>query len=212
MTPAAVCLPSPITPDGRYIIVRGRLWRACRPDLSAGRRQKLIDALMDGRRLLRGQRAPEERAEARRAVDEAKQALGERGPVWWTDGAPDYNRRLARNTPYAAWYASVVSPDENGSDFRQSVRDKAIEDTVLGLLHQRPDGSTICPSEVARAIHVEASHWRAAMPEITDVAGRLADRGLLRVTRNGEAVNANSRGGPIRLGRGPAFKNKQDAS
>jgi len=24
--------------------------------------------------------------------------------VWWTDGAPDYNRRLARNTPYAAWF------------------------------------------------------------------------------------------------------------
>ena len=29
--------------------------------------------------------------------------LGERGPVWWTDGAPDFNRKLARNTPYARW-------------------------------------------------------------------------------------------------------------
>ena len=25
----------------------------------------------------------------------------ERGPVWRTDGAPDYNRRLVRDTPYA---------------------------------------------------------------------------------------------------------------
>lgn len=35
------------------------------------------------------------------AVDRAKIALGERGPVWWVDGAPDYNRHLLKNTPYA---------------------------------------------------------------------------------------------------------------
>ncbi len=46
-------------------------------------------------------------AAARAAVDEAKRALGERGPVWWTDGAPDYNRRMVRNTPYAAWFAGA---------------------------------------------------------------------------------------------------------
>ena len=38
---------------------------------------------------------------ARARVDAAKIALGERGPVWWSDGAPDYNRRLVKNTPYA---------------------------------------------------------------------------------------------------------------
>lgn len=48
---------------------------------------------------------------ARAAVDAAKHALGERGPVWWTDGAPDYNRRLAVNTPYAAWYAALPAGD-----------------------------------------------------------------------------------------------------
>lgn len=40
-------------------------------------------------------------ADARAAVDAAKTGLGERGPVWWTDGAPDYNRHLVKNTPYA---------------------------------------------------------------------------------------------------------------
>ncbi len=40
-------------------------------------------------------------------VDAAKIALGERGPVWWEDGAPDLNRRMARNTPYAEWFATV---------------------------------------------------------------------------------------------------------
>lgn len=45
---------------------------------------------------------------ARRRIDDAKVALGERGPVWWTDGAPDYNRHLARNTPYAEWYERLM--------------------------------------------------------------------------------------------------------
>ncbi len=33
-------------------------------------------------------------------------ALGERGPVWWDDGAPDLNRRKVEHTPYAAWWAT----------------------------------------------------------------------------------------------------------
>jgi hypothetical protein len=48
-------------------------------------------------------------AEAHRAVDEAKQALWERGPVWWKDGAPDLNRQMVKNTPYAAWYAKKTA-------------------------------------------------------------------------------------------------------
>ena len=44
-------------------------------------------------------------AAARARVDVAKRALGERGPVWWSDGEPDYNRRIVANTPYAAWHA-----------------------------------------------------------------------------------------------------------
>ena len=46
-------------------------------------------------------------AAARSRVDVTKVALGERGPVWWTDGAPDQNRRMARNTAYADWYAAL---------------------------------------------------------------------------------------------------------
>lgn len=44
---------------------------------------------------------------ARAAVDEAKRALGERGPVWWLDGAPDFNRMMIVNTPYADWFATL---------------------------------------------------------------------------------------------------------
>ena len=42
---------------------------------------------------------------ARGAVDIAKIALGERGPVWWTDGAPDMNRQKVSGSPYAEWWA-----------------------------------------------------------------------------------------------------------
>ncbi|WP_336492597.1 hypothetical protein [Methylobacterium nigriterrae] len=40
---------------------------------------------------------------ANAAVEAEKCGLGERGPVWWTDSAADLDRRLVRNTLYAAW-------------------------------------------------------------------------------------------------------------
>jgi len=93
------------TPDGRYLVVRGRLWRATNPHLPEADKERLVAALMNARRRLRGKRSAEERASARAAVEAAKVALGERGPVWWDDGEPHFNRRLVGNTPYAAGYA-----------------------------------------------------------------------------------------------------------
>jgi len=102
--------PPPTTPDGRYIVVRGRLWRRANPHLSEALRQRLVDTLMDARRAVAAaKRTADERAEAaaHAAVDRAKHELGERGPVWWDDGAADYNRHLAKNTPYADWWAGI---------------------------------------------------------------------------------------------------------
>lgn len=63
---------------------------------------------MDARRAVRAGRGdPAAIAAARTRVQAAKVALGERGPVWWDDGAPDCNRRMARNTPYAGWWEEV---------------------------------------------------------------------------------------------------------
>ncbi|MDQ7956027.1 MAG: hypothetical protein RET84_08960, partial [Pseudomonadota bacterium] len=89
----------PTTPDGRYLVVRGRLWRKADPGLPDDVRQSLVNALMAARRALARPLSPAERRAAREEVDRAKQALGERGPVWWTDGAPDFNRRMVKNTP-----------------------------------------------------------------------------------------------------------------
>ncbi len=95
------------TPDERYVVVRGRLWRAANPHLPPDVRQRLVDELMSARRDVRTaleMDAPAELKLARARVQAAKEGLGERGPPWWTDGAPDLNRRMIRNTPYAEWW------------------------------------------------------------------------------------------------------------
>lgn len=100
-------MPPPITPDGRYIVVRGRLWRASNPHLAPEARQTLVNALMDARRAVRVALAADDQAAlrlARAAVQTAKEGLGERGAPWWTGGAPDFNRRMITNTPYAQWW------------------------------------------------------------------------------------------------------------
>jgi hypothetical protein len=100
----------PVTPDGRYFVVRGRLWRRSDPSLSEERRVALVKDLMHARRAvgvaLRNGDTPGI-AESRAKVDCAKVALGERGPVWWHDGAPDFNRRMVGNTPYGSWFTQL---------------------------------------------------------------------------------------------------------
>ena len=101
----------PVTPDGRYFVVRGRLWRCSDPSLDAGERARLVAELMRARRAVRAAMRLDDAlaiASARTAVDRAKTALGERGPVWWRDGAPDLNRHMAKKTPYADWYHSLA--------------------------------------------------------------------------------------------------------
>jgi hypothetical protein len=99
----------PVTPDRRYFVVDGRLWRMTDPALLPEQRSSLTRELMDARRAVGvAKRAGDAEAEAaaRAEVDRCKRALGERGDVWWDDGAPDYNRHMARNSPYADWYAA----------------------------------------------------------------------------------------------------------
>lgn len=102
----------PVTPDGRYFLVRGRLWRRSDPSLPEERRIALVSDLMAARRAVGvASRAGDKDglAVARAAVDRAKVALGERGPLWWDDGAPDLNRHLAVDTPYAGRLSDLES-------------------------------------------------------------------------------------------------------
>ncbi len=113
--PMAASSKYPNTPDGRYFVVSGRLWRSSSPNLSPEERQRLVDQLMTARRQVGAAlKSGDEQAQrgARAAVDQAKRALGERGPVWWDDGAPDFNRRMVANTPYAAWHAELLANEK----------------------------------------------------------------------------------------------------
>ena len=106
----------PVTPDGRYFVVRSRLWRLSNPAVDPEAREGPVATLMAARRAIAAARRtndPPALAEARSALDAAKVALGERGPVWWTDGAPDFNRHPARNTPYA-WFAELPLHGRDG--------------------------------------------------------------------------------------------------
>ncbi len=105
----------PDTPDGRYFVVRGRLWRRSNPALSDRERERLVLDLMRGRSGVRLARRNDDREavlEARTIVHDAKVALGERGPVWWTDGSPDLNRHMARTTVYAEWFTELEATSE----------------------------------------------------------------------------------------------------
>jgi hypothetical protein len=92
------------TPDRRYFVVRGRLWRLTNPSLGPEAHERLVAVLMKARRDVREATDSRGRISARLSADAAKRALGERGEVWWKDGAPDYNRQFAVDTPYASWF------------------------------------------------------------------------------------------------------------
>lgn len=100
----------PVTADGRYFVVKGQLWRCSNPALSEEERQHLVHDLMEARRAVKEAIASSDTVQLRSArarIDAAKVALRERGPVWWSDGSPDYNRHKAVNTPYADWYTTL---------------------------------------------------------------------------------------------------------
>ncbi|MCF7700428.1 hypothetical protein [Loktanella sp. M215] len=97
----------PETPDGRYFVSNGRLWRRTNPALDDTTRRAAVKALMQARRAV-GQASDEaETRAARDRVDLAKRDLGERGPVWWDDGAPDEGGKHPKNSSYADWWTGL---------------------------------------------------------------------------------------------------------
>ena len=99
----------PHTPDGRYFVAKNRLWRCTDPRLDEDEKQSYIKALMKARRDVRkAQQLEDEESlrQARHAVQAAKEALGERGPVWWDDNALDETGLAPHNSSYAKWWES----------------------------------------------------------------------------------------------------------
>jgi hypothetical protein len=87
-----------------------------------------------------------------------------------------------------------------------NIDDTTIERCMMKLLAERSAESSICPSDVARTLVSDETAWRALMPVVRQVAARLAEAGIVRITR-GELTLLPSEidHGPIRLRRGRGF-------
>ena len=97
----------PTTPDGRYFVAKARLWRKTDPRLDDTTRRAAVKALMQARRAIKDATSDTQIRATRARVEAAKRALGERGPVWWDDGAPDEGGLHPKNSSYADWWATL---------------------------------------------------------------------------------------------------------
>ncbi len=91
------------TPDGRYVVIGGRRWRATDPMLPGPAADVLRHELMAARRAVGAARRAVDPVAERRArdrVQRAKVGLGERGTPWWEQSAEE---RRAR------WEAAVAA-------------------------------------------------------------------------------------------------------
>jgi hypothetical protein len=77
---------------------------------------------------------------------------------------------------------------------------RMLEQTIIEMLDARGAGTTICPSDVARALG-PADGWRGLMQPARDAAGRLVAAGEVVITQGGEVVDLATARGPIRIRR-----------
>lgn len=156
------------TPDGRHVVIDGRRWRAADPAIPQPLRTQLVRELMAARRAVRA--AGDDHVAERAARDRVHDA------------------KVALGERGPAWW-------DEPSDDDVRVRLAA---AIRALLHGRSEGSTICPSDAARAVGGE--RWRDRMPLAHEVVRELAGRGEVEVTQAAELVADAARvTGPIRV-------------
>ena len=91
----------PHTSDGRYLVAKGILKRCTNPTLDDSTRRQSVKKLMQARM-----------AKDSDGVLTAKTTLGEAGPVWWEDDAPDYSGQHPSETPYNEWWDSLSNDEQ----------------------------------------------------------------------------------------------------
>ncbi len=73
-----------------------------------------------------------------------------------------------------------------------------LKSSVRALAEHRGRGSSICPSDAARAVGGE--NWRELMADVREVARELARCGDVEITQAGEVVDpAGDWRGPVRI-------------
>ena len=147
------------TPDGRYVVVNGRRWRATDPGVPEKLRAELVDELMAARRLVRT-----DAARARPRVQDAKVALGERGEEWW---APtEEGRRVRLEAAIRALLrhrdGTTICPSDaarvvGGDDWRDLMplaRDVAAHLAAGGVIRVQQKGVDVDPAQAVGPIRL----------------------------------------------------------
>ncbi|KQU02668.1 hypothetical protein ASG56_17310 [Rhodococcus sp. Leaf7] len=75
--------------------------------------------------------------------------------------------------------------------------DDGLEDAIRRALDGRARDSSICPSDVARA--VAPDDWRPLMEPVRRAARRLVAAGEVQITQKGSVVDPSTAKGPIRI-------------
>ncbi|MFS0911043.1 DUF3253 domain-containing protein [Microbacterium sp. 179-I 3D2 NHS] len=110
-------------------------------------------------------------------------------------GEPDARARVADAKTALGERGIPWWEERSGDGF-----DARIAATVRALTRKRSE-SSICPSDVARAVGGES--WRSRMDDVRRVTAELAERGEVVVTQKGEPVRLDEVRGPVRIIRGP---------
>lgn len=168
------------TEDGRYIVVRGRRWRATDPSIPDKLRAELVSALMTGRRLVRT-----EGDAARVMVHDAKVALGERGDRWWEPTEEGTRKRLAatiRTLLRSRGEGSICPSDaartvggERWRELMETARRVALDLRADGVVAILQRGEAVTGTEVRGPVRIVAGDALDFRPP-TDGGGASSSR------------------------------------
>lgn len=155
------------TDDGRFLVIGGRRWRASDPAIPDALRRELVGELMAARRAVRDAAGGEAAtAAARRRVQDAKVALGERGEPWWeplSEGglrerlAAAVRTLLRHRRPESTICPSDAARVAGGTAWRDAMdtaRSVAAELAADGVVEVRQRGRVVDPTTTTGALRL----------------------------------------------------------
>lgn len=164
--------------DGHFVVIDGRRWRATDPEIPTAFRAELVRELMAARR------AVGQLSRAGEDTSVARERVGDAKVALGERGEP--------------WWDPPTAAGQQ----------RRIEATTRALLRARRASSSICPSDVARA--VGGRSWRSMVPIVREVASELVGNGTIIVTQGDQPVDLTTARGPVRLRGGPALQRDID--
>lgn len=112
-------------------------------------------------------------------------------------GEPDARHRVGDAKTALGERGAPWWEERSGASF-----DARIASAMRALTRKR-SASSICPSDVARAVGGDS--WRSHMDDVRRVAAELAEREEIVVTQKGAPVRIEEARGPVRIIRGAAL-------